>query len=187
MDPDEIQSCNSPSSQNQSCEQFQRQQSCVDDCSHGTNSPSCCCSQKTQSSASGSERDADSLACVYPRSGSVIDSPVTIEVTEQTSDSSGTDVQTKSSNGPSISFGCRKRSYSINCNVLTPDAESEHDREDHESSFEWWFHRRKSSHKSRYRMEASCKIRPNCITLYFLYVLLLCNVSRCLEFQQTCF
>ncbi|EDS32198.1 vacuolar ATP synthase subunit C [Culex quinquefasciatus] len=141
VDPDEIQFCNSPSSQNNSCEQLQRQRSCVDDCSHGTNSPSCCCSQKTRSSASGSERDADSLACVYPRSGSVIDSPVTIEVTEQTSNISGHDVQTKSSNGPSISFGSRKRSYSINCNVLTPDAETEVDREDHESSFEWWFHR----------------------------------------------
>lgn len=116
--------------------------SCTDACSHGTNSSCSYCSQHTNLSVSDSERETDS--------GSALDSPVIVEVTELDSQQQQQHRQFASSNGPSF-FGIKPRSHSINCHTLSSDPEPEHDRDhDHETSFEWWFHRRKSSHKSRY-------------------------------------
>ncbi|XP_065075918.1 uncharacterized protein LOC135699575 [Ochlerotatus camptorhynchus] len=128
-----------------------QRRSCTDACSHGTNSSCSYCSQHTNLSVSGSERDTDSSAFVCVTSGSALDSPVIVEVTGLDCPPQQQHQQSVSSNGPSF-FGLRQRSHSSNCHTLSSDPEPEHDRDhDHESSFEWWFHRRKSSHKSRSR------------------------------------
>ncbi|XP_062552191.1 uncharacterized protein LOC134217441 [Armigeres subalbatus] len=87
-------------------------------------------------------------------------SPVTVEITgsleshkqqQPQQQQQQQQSQSPTTNGP-LFFGPRKRSHSSNCNAPSPDPEQEHDRDhDHESGFEWWFHRRKSSHKSRSR------------------------------------
>nr|XP_029726011.1 uncharacterized protein LOC115265373 [Aedes albopictus] len=97
----------------------------------------------------------DSSSCVCIASGSMPDSPVIVEVTGSIDchqQQQQQQPQSATANVP-LFFGARKRSHSSNCNVLSSDPEPvDHDRDhDHESSFEWWFHRRKSSHKSRSR------------------------------------
>lgn len=146
--------CSNTSSSSHQQQQLHQRRSCTDLCSHGTNSTCSYCSQQTNSSASGSERDMDSSSCVCIASGSMPDSPVIVEVTGSIDchqQQQQQQPQSATANVP-LFFGARKRSHSSNCNVLSSDPEPvDHDRDhDHESSFEWWFHRRKSSHKSRY-------------------------------------
>ncbi|XP_021695402.1 V-type proton ATPase subunit C isoform X1 [Aedes aegypti] len=134
-------------------QQLQQRRSCTDLSNHGTNSSCGYCSHHTNSSASGSERDMDSSSCVCVASGSMPDSPVIVEITDslECQKQQSPHPQSTTANVP-LFFGARKRSHSSNCNVLSSDPEPDHDRDhDHESSFEWWFHRRKSSHKSRSR------------------------------------
>ncbi|XP_055538144.1 V-type proton ATPase subunit C isoform X2 [Wyeomyia smithii] len=156
-DMEDIQSSSSVSSRAKSEHQQQQQQedahchqhqrSYSDECSICSCSPCYCsssCSQYANSSAFGSERDISSSPCVCL----ISDCPAANEVT-------GFECQNQRQQPTAVKIasegGNRKRSHSSNCSNLAVDPGPEHGQDEHESNFEWWFHRRKSSQKSRSR------------------------------------